>query len=67
MVDILNALLSLFRRPSPAMMAARELASAELELLQACSASEYAISLIGYHDTRCKRLRKFLAALEAKL
>lgn len=62
----MSAIRSLFRRPSPAMLAARELATAELDLLQARSAAEYASSLIGYHDTRIKRLRKFLADLEVK-
>lgn len=62
----MKKLLQLFRRPSPAMVAARELAVAELSLLEARTAAEYATSLITYHETRCKRLRKFLAELEVK-
>lgn len=62
----MKALLQLFRRPSPAVMAAKELAVAELSMLEARTASEFATSMIGYHETRVKRLRKFLAELEPK-
>lgn len=62
----MKKLLQLFRRPSPAMMAARELAIAELALLEARTGSEWATAQITYHETRIKRLRKFLAELEQK-
>ena len=48
------------------MVASRELALAELSLLEARTAAEYAQSVIGYRETQCKRLRKFLAELEPK-
>ena len=54
------------RRITPAEVAARELGLAELSMLEAQTAHEYAAALIGYHDARIKRLRKFLATLEAK-
>jgi hypothetical protein len=54
----------LFRRPTPNEMAARELAEAELSLLEARTAHEYAASVISYRDTQCKRLRKFLSSGE---
>lgn len=53
-----------FRRPSPAEMAAAELAEAELNRLRAHSAVEYATSVVAYEDARIKRLRRFLAEQE---
>lgn len=53
-----------FRRPTPAEMAAKELADSELSLLEARTAQEYALSVIQYRETQSKRLRKFLAELE---
>ena len=54
------------RRLTPAEMAARELAEAELSLLEAQTGAEWARSQIDYHETRIKRLRKFLANMEKK-
>lgn len=62
----MKALLQLFRRPSPAVMAAKELAIAELSLLEAKTGAEWAASQIMYQESRIKRLRKFLAELEPK-
>jgi len=60
MIDIKK----LWRQPSPAEMAAAELAEAELNRLRAHSAVEYATSVVAYEDARIKRLRKFLAEQE---
>lgn len=60
----MDAIKRLFRRPTPNEMAAKELAEAELSLLEARTAQEYAASIINYRDTQCKRLRKFLASGE---
>lgn len=60
----MNFIKRLYTRPSPAEIAAKELASAELELLSAQTHKEYAQSLIDYNEARCKRLRTFLAKLE---
>ena len=49
---------------TPAEVAARELAEAELRLLEARTAKEYTDSVIGELEARTKRLRKFLAELE---
>ena len=54
----------LFRRITPAEVAAKELAEAELAMLEAQTGREYAESVISYNDARIKRLRKFLASLE---
>ena len=58
------ALRRLFRKITPAEVAARELAEAELSLLEAQTGSEFAQSVIAYNETRIRRLRKFLATLE---
>ena len=63
---MISTLRRAFRRITPAEVAAKELADAELELLAAQTAREYADSVIGYHEGRIKRLRKFLADLERK-
>lgn len=49
-----------FRRLSPVEMATRELVEAELALLDAQTAREYATSMCAYHDARIKRLRVYL-------
>ncbi len=53
------------RRLTPAEVAAKELADAELELLSALSHRDYAQSIIDYNTARVKRLRAFLAKQEA--
>lgn len=53
-----------FGRLTPAEMAAKELADADLMLLEARTAKEYADSVITYNVARVTRLRKFLAELE---
>lgn len=55
-----------FGRITPAEMAAKELADAELAVLEARTAKEYAASVIIYNETRISRLRKFLAELGEK-
>lgn len=54
----------LTRRFTPAEVAAKELADSELCLLEAKSGHEFAGSVIGYHESKIKRLRKFLSELE---
>lgn len=58
---MIEAFKRILRRLTPAEMAARELADAELAMLQAHSAREYADCMVGYHRTRITRLRGFLA------
>jgi hypothetical protein len=52
------------RRTTPAEAAARELAEAEMSVLEARTAVEYSESIVVYNETRIKRLKKFLAGLE---
>ena len=61
---MIQELKRLFRRLTPAEVAAKELAEAELAVLEARTAQEYAASIINYNETRIKRLRAFLAKLE---
>lgn len=51
-----------FRKITPAETAAHELGDAEMALLEAQTAKEYAASIIGYNEARIKRLRAFLAS-----
>ena len=53
-----------FRRTTPAELAAKELADAELELLSALTHRDFSQSLIDYNESRVKRLRAFLGKLE---
>jgi hypothetical protein len=61
---MINLIKRTLRRLTPAEVAAKELADAELELLSAMTHKEFAQSLIDYNESRCKRLRSFLAKLE---
>lgn len=61
---MINAIKRIMRRLTPAEVASKELADAELELLTAMTHKEYAQSLIDYNEARCKRLRSFLAKLD---
>ena len=54
----------LTQRITPAEVAAKELATAELRLLEALSGREYADAVIAENEARIKRLKKFLAGLE---
>ena len=61
---MIQELKKIFRRLTPAEVAAKELAEAELSVLEARTAQEYAASIILYNETRIKCLRAFLAKLE---
>ena len=57
---MLQEIYQIFRRPTPEQRAALELADAELSLLEARTAHEYAASVIMYRETQTNRLREFL-------
>ena len=61
---MIRTLKSLFRRVTPAEVAAKELAEAELDLLGDLSHRDLAQASIAYNEARIKRLRSFLAKLE---
>lgn len=54
---------SISRKITPLEMAAKELAEAELRLLEAQSGVEYAQSIVTYNQTRIKRLKNFIHSL----
>jgi hypothetical protein len=58
--SFLGQIKMIFRRPTPAEIAARELAEAELSRLQHLTAVEFSTAMVGYHDARIKRLKAFL-------
>jgi hypothetical protein len=58
---VIAAFKRILRRLTPAEMAARELADAQLSLLEAQSAEDYARNMVSYHRTRITRLKTFLA------
>jgi len=61
---MMSDLIGLFRRPSPEVLAARELDEARRDLLSAQSAAEYADAMCVYHQARIERLRDILAGVE---
>lgn len=50
-----------FTKPSPEMMAVRELEEARRSLLEAQTAKEYAASIEQYNKARITRLQEYLA------
>lgn len=60
MEKLIRRLVRLFGRPSPAEMAAKELAEAELQRLSAHTGMEYAAAMVEYHTKRIERLKAFL-------
>jgi hypothetical protein len=60
-------LLKPFYRATPEMVAAEELAMAELALLRSQSATEFAKSDVDYQLARIKRLRAYLAEAAKKV
>lgn len=55
----------MFRRITPAELASKELADAELQLLADMTHRDHAQASIDYNQSRIKRLKMFLAKLEA--
>lgn len=55
-------LFEMFRKPSAAVLAQRELEEAQRELLAAHSAQEYARRMADYHSDRIKRLSTYVVA-----
>ena len=54
---------SLFRTPTALEMAIKELTQAELLLLEAQSAREYADAMVTYHGDRIDRLQRYIHAV----
>lgn len=62
LLQSLRALRDLFRVPTPAELAQRELEEAERELLKAQSGREYADAMVTYQQRRVTRLRAYVEA-----
>lgn len=56
----LKQTMDIWRTPSAAELASRELADAERKLLDAQSGREFADAMVRYHTDRINRLRRFL-------
>lgn len=54
---MLKSLIETFRKPSPDVLAARELDDSERELLKALSGLEYAQSMVNYRTATVTRLK----------
>ena len=65
MMAIFTAMRRAFRRVTPAELASKELADAELQLLADLTHRDHAQASISYNELRIKRLKLFLAKLEA--
>lgn len=61
MIKLARVWTTVWRRITPAELAAQELADAEISLLGAHTGQEYAASIVLYNETRIKRLREYLA------
>jgi hypothetical protein len=59
-----TSILKFFTLPSAADLAQRELHEAQLCLLKAQSAQEYAQQMVAYHTARIERLTAFLSRQE---
>lgn len=64
-MSLMTDFVGLFKMPTPLVVAAKELAIAELELLKAETSMEYADAVANYNRTRIERLKAYLA-LERK-
>lgn len=56
---MIDAVIALFRAPSPEELIARELVEARRAKLAAETAVEYAKSMVAYNDARIKRLTNY--------
>lgn len=59
-MKMLQSFKRVFRKLTPAELAARELADAELSRLESQTGQEYAAAMCDYHAKRITRLRTFL-------
>ena len=52
----------MFKMPTPIEVAAKQLATAELELLKAETGVEFATSLVSFNKAQIKRLKSYVSA-----
>lgn len=61
-MNLYTELKEMFKMPTPIEVAAKQLATAELELLKAETGVEYASALVTFNKTQIKRLRAYITA-----
>ena len=61
-MNFYTELKAFFKMPTPIEVAAKQLATAELELLKAETGVEYASALVTFNKTQIKRLRAYITA-----
>ena len=61
-MNFYNWIKELLAMPTPLQVAARQLATAELELLKAETGVEFASSMVTFNKNQIKRLKSYIAA-----
>ena len=61
-MNLYNWIKALLAMPTPLQVAARSLATAELELLRSETGVEFASSMVAFNKAQIKRLRAYIAA-----
>ena len=61
-MNVYNWIKELLAMPTPLQVAARQLATAELELLKAETGVEFASSMVTFNKNQIKRLKLYIAA-----
>lgn len=61
-MNLYNWIKALLSMPTPLQVAAKSLATAELELLRSETGVEYASALVAFNKAQIKRLRAYIAA-----
>ena len=61
-MNVYNWIKALLSMPTPLQVAAKSLATAELELLRSETGVEYASSMVAFNKAQIKRLKAYIAA-----
>lgn len=61
-MNIYTYVINLFKMPTPMEVAARQLATAELELLRSETGVEFASSMVTFNKNQIKRLKAYISA-----
>ena len=61
-MNLYNWIKELLSMPTPIQVAARQLATAELELLRSETGVEFASSMVTFNKNQIKRLKSYIAA-----
>jgi len=61
-MNIYTYVINLFKMPTPMEVAAKQLATAELELLRSETGVEFASSMVTFNKNQIKRLKAYISA-----